>query len=395
MPDRDRPRPHPDTMCARPTELPASATPPLSPPLQLSSVYEVADLALVDAIYERREAGYIYARDAHPNATQLASKLAALEGAEAALICGSGMAAEAAVFLSFTGQGRRVALSEGLYGRTGTLVEKELSRFGVACAAFDPTRPETLRPLLDDGTGLVFLETITNPLCRVADLTGIVDAAKETGATVALDHTFAPLLCRPIELGVDLVIHSCTKLIGGHCDVTLGCVAGRMDVIARLSNLASTFGLTGNPFDSWLALRGVSTLALRVERTSTSALEIARRLEAAPAVRVVNYPGLASHPDHGRASTVFGGRFGAMMSFDLGSRESADRFIRGLEHIPYAPSFGDVSTTLSHPTTTSHRYLAADQRERQGIGPGLIRLSVGLEAVDDIWSDLESGLTAV
>ncbi len=382
----------PATTCARPPDLRPSATRPVSPPIALSSVYEVADLAQVDAIYEGRESGFIYARDAHPNASQLAAKVAAIEGAEAGLVCGSGMAAEAAVFLGHLDAGDHVALSEGLYGRTSGLVGRELARFGIESSTFDAARPETLRAALRSRTRLAFVESISNPLMRVADVSGLAEVARQAGVALAVDHTFAPLLNRPLDLGADLVVHSATKLIGGHSDVTLGLVVGRKATIDRLANLASTFGLTGNPFDSWLALRGLSTLALRVERTSANALDLAGRLERHPAVASVLYPGLASHPDHALAARIFPSGFGAMLSLDLGSRDRADAFIRALEHIPYAPSLGDVSTTLSHPTTTSHRFQTPEQWATQGITPGLIRLSVGIEDVEDLWRDLDRAL---
>jgi cystathionine beta-lyase/cystathionine gamma-synthase len=385
----------PATTCARPPEPRPSASRPVSPPIVLSSVHEVADLAQVDAIYEGRESGFIYARDAHPNAAQLAAKIAAIEGAEAALVCGSGMAAEAAVFLAFLDAGDHVALADGMYGRTVGLVGKELSRFGVESSPFDASRPETLRAVLRPRTRLAFVETISNPLMRVADIAGLAEVAHAADVLLVVDHTFAPLLNQPIALGADLVVHSATKLIGGHSDVTLGVVAGRKPMIDRLANLASTFGLTGNPFDSWLALRGLATLALRVARTSSNALELARRLEAHPAVLAARYPGLESHPDHAHAARVFPDGFGAMLSFDLGSRDRADALIRGLAHIPYAPSLGDVSTTLSHPTTTSHRFQTPEQWARQGITPGLIRLSVGIEDVEDLWRDLSGALARI
>jgi cystathionine beta-lyase/cystathionine gamma-synthase len=392
-----RPDPdHPDdaTTCARPPAPKPSASRPVSPPLILSTVYEVDDLAMVDDLYEGRASGYIYARDAHPNAAQLAAKVAALEGAEAALVCASGMAAESALMLGMLDAGDHVALSEGLYGRTLVLVGKELARFGVESSYFDASRPETLRAALRPRTRLAFVETISNPTMRVADIAGVAEVAHSADIPLAVDHTFAPLLCRPLALGADVVIHSATKLIGGHSDVTLGLIAARKPLIDRLAHLASTFGLTGNPFDSWLALRGLSTLALRVRRTSETALELARRLADHPAVSVVNYPGLPTHPDHAIASRLFPDGFGAMMSLDVGSRDHADAFIRALEHIPYAPSLGDVSTTLSHPTTTSHRFQTPEQWAKAGITPGLIRLSVGLEDVEDLWRDLSTALSA-
>ena len=388
------PEPTPDTTCARPPEPPASATLPLSPPLDLSVVYRLEGLDQVDAVYHGAAPGFIYARDGHPNAVQLAAKVAALEGAEAALVCASGMAAEAAALLAHLDGGDHVALADGIYGKTAVLVARELARFGIGSSPFDAARPETLRAALSPRTRLVFAETLSNPLLRLADVEGLAAIAHEAGALLAIDNTFAPLLCRPLALGADLVTHSATKLIGGHSDLTLGLLAGSKERIARAAAVGSAFGLTGNPFESWLALRGLSTLGVRSARACGTALELAGRLERHPALGAVHYPGLPSHPDHERAVALLRGGFGAIVTIDLGTRERADAFIRGLRHIPFAPSLGDVSTTLSHPATTSHRGQAAEQWARQGITPGLVRLSIGLEAVEDLWEDLEGALSA-
>ncbi|WP_435010308.1 trans-sulfuration enzyme family protein [Tundrisphaera lichenicola] len=385
----------PSSLCARPARVAPSATPPLSPPLQLSSVYEFDNLDRIDAIYQGRESGFVYARDGHLNAAQLASKMAALEGGEAALVCGSGMAAESALLLTLLEQGDRVALSEGLYGRTLVLVARELARFGIGYDLFDGTRPESLREVLTPQTRVVFVETLSNPLLRLADIEGLAAITRPAGVILAVDHTFAPLLCQPLKLGADLVTHSATKAIGGHSDVTLGLLIGPKHLIDRASSVASTFGLTGNPFDAWMALRGLSTLAVRTDRSCASASELALRLEGHPEVERVHYPGLTSHPDHALAGRVLTGGFGAIVSFDLGSRERADALIRSLHHIPYAPSLGDVSTTLSHPTTSSHRSQTPEQWAGQGITPGLIRLSVGVESVNDLWADLGQALDRV
>ncbi len=384
--------PDPATVCARPPVSPPSTIPPLAPPLQLSSVYQFADVATVDAVYEGEMRGFVYARDAHPNAYQLASKVAELEGGEAALVCASGMAAESALMLGLLQHGDRVALAEGIYGRTTLLVARELARFGVEYDLFDQSRPETLRAILTSRTRLAFVETLSNPLLRVADIAGLAEVARPAGVALAVDHTFAPLLCRPLELGADYVIHSATKSIGGHSDVTLGLLVGSKRDIARITPIASTFGLTGNPFDSWMALRGIATLAVRTERSTANALDLAHRLEAHPSVVQVNYPGLAAHPDHALACQILKSGFGAMVSFDVGGRVQAERFIKSLAHIPYAPSLGDVATTLSHPTTTSHRFQTPEEWSRQGITEGLIRLSVGIEAVEDLWIDLNQAL---
>jgi cystathionine beta-lyase/cystathionine gamma-synthase len=390
--ERREPDPRPDTVCARPAGDPASRTAPLAPPLYLSAVYRVEGLDQIDALYEGREAGFIYARDGHPNASALAAKVAALEGAEAALVCASGMGAEASVFLAALAQGDHVALADGLYGRSSALVRRELARFGVEHTLFDATRPETLRHALTPETRLVFAETLSNPLVRLADVSGLAEVARTAGALLVIDHTFAPLLCRPLELGADAVVHSATKLIGGHSDLTLGLLAGSRAMVGRASEVASTFGLSGNPFESWLAMRGMATLALRSSRACASALTLAERLSGHDKVAAVHYPGLPGHPDHALAVRVLRGGFGAIVTIDLATRERADAFIRALEHIPFAPSLGDVATTLSHPATTSHRGLSPEQRAALGITPGLVRLSIGLEDPDDLWGELDRAL---
>lgn len=393
----DHRQPDPATLCARTSDAPASSTTPLAPPLQLSSVYRVASLSSIDALYGGDESGSIYARDGHPNAAQLAAKLAGLEKAEAGLVCSSGMAAESAILLASLEQGDEVALSDGIYGKTVALVGRELARFGISHRLFDPTRPETLREVFTPRTKLVFAETLSNPLVRLADIAGLAEVTHASGsdAKLVIDHTFAPLLCYPLQLGADALTHSLTKLIGGHSDITLGFLAGTRGVIERAGAVASAFGLTGNPFESWLALRGVSTLAVRSARACASALALADRLESHPSIKAVHYPGLASHPDHSRASSLLQGGFGTIVTIDLGTREAAESLIKRLSHIPFAPSLGDVSTTLSHPATTSHRGQSPEQWARQGITPGLIRLSVGLEDVEDLWQDFDQALGAL
>lgn len=388
----DPSRPSPDTICAHPAEPRSSASHPLNPPIHLSAVHRIASLDEIDDLYEGRKAGYTYRRDGDANSDLLARKIAELEGAEDAIVCASGMGSEAALFLALLSAGDEVALSDNLYGKTVTLVGRELSRFGITHRFFDATRPETLRDAMSARTRLVFVETLSNPLVRLADIPGLAEVAHANNAALAVDHTFAPLLCRPIALGADYVVHSLTKLIGGHSDLILGLIAGPVEGIARARSVASSFGLMGNPFESWLAMRGVATLALRSARACSNALNLAERLAAHDAVRAVHYPGLPSHPDHARAGKTLCGGFGTIATIDLGGRAEADHFIRGLKMIPFAPSLGDASTTLSHPATTSHRNQTPDQWAKQGISPGLIRLSFGLEDPDDLWRDLGGAL---
>jgi cystathionine beta-lyase/cystathionine gamma-synthase len=272
------------------------------------------------------------------------------------------------------------------------LIAKELSRFGVTYSLFDATRPETLRNALAPRTRAILVETISNPLVRVADIPGLDRIAHDAEALLCVDHTFAPLLCQPLALGADVVIHSITKLIGGHSDVTLGILAASNKLIERVAGVASTFGMPGHPFDCWLALRGLATLGIRSARACETALKLTERLADHPSVRAAHYPGLTSHPDHPSAARILRGGFGTMAAIDLGGRNEADKFIRKLQHIPFAPSFADVSTTLSHPATTSHRFLSPEEQTRQGISPGLVRLSYGLEDPEDLWEDLRQAL---
>jgi cystathionine beta-lyase/cystathionine gamma-synthase len=395
MPADPSPRqapPRDSTLCARAPLAPPSVSVPLVPSIDLSVVYRIASLDQIDALNEGRLKGFSYARDSHPGAVELATKIAAIEGAEAALVCASGMAAISSTLLASLNQGDHVVLSDGLYGKTTTLVAKELLRFGVTHDRFDPSRPDSLASLLTSRTRLIVAETISNPLLRVADLEAICRVAREARVPVLVDHTFAPLLCKPIELGATFVMHSVTKLIGGHSDLTAGAVAGPRESIDRIASLASTFGQTGNPFESWLALRGMATLSLRSTRASATALELAGRLESHAGVARVLYPGLRSHPDFELARRMLKTGFGAMVAFDIGGRAQADRLIRSLRHIPFAPSLGDVQTTLSHPFTTSHKGQDTAILEKMGITPGLIRLSVGLEDPEDLWEDFEQAL---
>lgn len=381
-----------ETRCARHPATPESASSPLSPPIHLSAVYRIDGLDQIDALYEGNEPGFTYRRDGDVNSEMLASKVAELEGAESALVCASGMGAESALFLALLNSGDEVALSHNLYGKTMVLVGRELSRFGVGFRIFDATRPETLRDAITPRTRLAFVETISNPLVRVADLPGLAEVANAADVGLAVDHTFAPLLCRPMELGAVAVTHSVTKLIGGHSDLILGLLAGKKSIIDRARAVSSAFGIAGNPFESWLALRGVASLGIRSQRSCATALSVAERLEGHPRVEKVHYPGLTSHEDHVRASRMLRGGFGTIATIDIGGRGEADAFIRALKHIPFAPSLGDATTTLSHPATTSHRNQSAEQWHAQGITPGLIRLSFGLEDPDDLWEDLRSAL---
>jgi cystathionine beta-lyase/cystathionine gamma-synthase len=382
---------------------------PLVPPLYQSSVYCLPDLDALDRVMDGEEDGFIYARDGHPNGERLAERLADLEGAGWALVCGSGMAAVSAAILATVQQGDALVASNRLYGRTTQLFLQELSRFGITATFTDSTDLEQVEQALRGGAKLLFVETLSNPLLRLADLPALARLAHDRGCLLIVDNTFAtPCLCRPLELGADVVIESLTKMIGGHSDITLGILCGgradQEDEQATVTReqtapVVSIWGLSSPPFDCWLAERSLDTLALRVRAACDNAQTLADWLSEQRSVRQVIYPGRADHPDHDIAERLFAGAagdrplYGNMLCFELaGGRDGVNRFMRMATDIPFSPSLGNTTTTCSHPGTTSHRYVSPAEKKRQGIGDGLIRLSVGIENLAQIQTAISKGL---
>jgi cystathionine beta-lyase/cystathionine gamma-synthase len=387
----------PDDLCPRPMHPAAGPTQPHSPPIYLSSVWECASPEQADQLLGGANAGYVYARDGHPNAFLLAEKCRQLHGTERAAIAGTGMGALALLVLSELRPGDHVVLSNQLYGRTATLFAGEAARWDVTHSLVDACDLNAVRRVLTPKTRLVVIETISNPLLRVADLVGLSELAHAAGAALVADNTLAgPAVCRPKEHGVDWVMESVTKSMNGHSDVVLGLLCGDASRWERIGPTLSTWGLSASPFDCWLAFRGLSTLAVRAERACANALVVAESLVAAPGVEVVHYPGLAKHPDHGLAQRQFGDRFGSMVTFTLvGGTQAARAFIRAARQIPFCPSLGELSTTLSHPESTSHRSLTSEQRAALGITGGTIRLSVGIESPESIVAAVREGLAGL
>jgi cystathionine beta-lyase/cystathionine gamma-synthase len=367
---------------------------PLVPPLYQSSVYTLPDLDALDAIMNAGEPGFIYARDAHPNARRLADQLAKMEGADWGAICGSGMAAISAILLATLQQGDRIVASNRLYGRTTQLFGQELPRFGVKTQFVDCGEPDQVRAALMQGARVLFVETMSNPLCRLVDIPALAKLAHEYQAMLIVDNTFAtPVLCRPLDHGADVVMESLTKMIGGHSDVTLGMIGGKGELLPQVSAAISIWGLSSNPFDCWLAERGLHTLNVRMRTASANAALLAEWLVEQPGVARVVYPGRADHPDHELARTLLQGAYGNMLCFALqGGRAAVNRFLHDAPGIPFSPSLGHPTTTLSHPGTTSHRYVSPAEKKRQGIDDGLIRLSVGIEDLEHIQSEITKGL---
>jgi cystathionine beta-lyase/cystathionine gamma-synthase len=340
---------------------------------------------------------YIYSRSANPNVVAFERTVAALEGAEAAVATGAGMAAISSMLVALLSPGDHVVVGRDMYGSTTALLGGPLARFGIALSAAADDEASSFAAAMRPATKLLLVETVSNPLMRVADVPALAEVAHSAGALLAVDASFtSPALSRPLEQGADIVLHSATKYLGGHSDVTAGVVAGTNAVADAVRAVRNLFGTVCSPLDAWLALRGIKTLALRMERHSSNAFAVARFLAGQPKVRHVYFPGLADDAGYERACRLFPRGTGGMLSFELdGGRAEAERFIGGLSLIRFAASLADVATTISHPALTSHRAMAPLERARLGITDGLIRVSVGIESADDICADLARGLAAV
>jgi len=365
----------------RRTAWPESKTAPLVPPLCPSVVYVARDADEMNRVYEGEEAGFTYAREGNPNAELLAKKIAGLEAADACFITNSGMSACSAIALGLLKAGDHLVAGNQLYGRTHRLVSRELTRFGVQTDLVNASDSAAVEAAIRPNTRMILVEVVSNPLLRVADIEALGRIARTRGVLLAVDNTFpTPLVLRPLALGASLVIHSVTKMLAGHSDVTLGAVCSSREHAVAIRDTIVTWGLNASPFDCWLAERGMNTLELRVARATANAAALADFLAGHRAVHRVIYPGRPEHPDHAVARRLLGNQFGSMVSFELnGGRESVNRFMRALTSIPFAPTLGDVSTIVSHPAVTSHRGLTPAERESLGIREGLIRVSVGIE----------------
>lgn len=329
-----------------------------------------------------------------PNHIALNRKLAALENGEDALVTASGMAAISTSLLSALSAGDHLLIQESLYGGTHGLVTKDFAGFGVEYDFIDPDQPASWKAGLRKNTKAIYVETISNPLMKVPDLEGIVRFAKEHGLISMVDNTFAsPINFRPPEHGFDLSLHSCTKYLNGHTDIVAGAVIGRADLVKEVAGKLKFLGGCLDTHACFLLHRGVRTLALRVRQQNENAMALAEFLESHPAVSAVNYPGLPSGKYYEPASELLDG-FGGMLSFELkdSSIESARRLCGQLKLPIFAPSLGGIESLVTIPATSSHRGLSADELSKAGISAGLIRVSVGIEAKEDIIEDFGQAL---
>ncbi|MCC2547990.1 aminotransferase class I/II-fold pyridoxal phosphate-dependent enzyme [Hymenobacter sp. BT175] len=364
-------------------------------PIYQSSVFKFDDLNELEQYFGEPGSRYLYSRNGNPNSDELAEAVNKLEGGAGAVATGSGMAAIAAAILAYCQAGDHVLCAADIYGGSSSLLNAELSRLGISVSYVPFEQLYDLASFVQPTTRLLLAETISNPLLRVADLRRLAAECHGHGLKLVVDNTFAsPILTRPLALGADVTLHSVTKYISGHSDVTAGVVvAADAEVAARLRQIGVFYGFTLSPMESWLAVRGLKTLRLRMREHSANALAIAEFLEQHPRVRQVNYPGLASHPQRELAAGQGGGLFGGMMSFLLADEADAvNSLMRRSKRFPFAPSLAGVDSSLSYPLGTSHRSLPAEQQQALGITVGLVRLSVGIEPVEELLADLGQAL---
>jgi O-succinylhomoserine sulfhydrylase len=362
--------------------------------LSLTSSFVYKSAAQAAARFAGEEPGNVYSRFTNPTVTMFQERLAALEGAESCVATATGMAAVATLAFGLLKSGDHLVSARGVFGTVVPLFDQILRRFGVETTWVDPTSLEAWRAAVRPNTRLFFVETPSNPMCEIADIAAIAAIARKAGIVLAVDNCVcSPALQRPIEHGADLVVHSATKYLDGQGRTLGGAIAGRKDLVTGpLFSFVRTAGPALSPFNAWVILKGMETLKLRVEAQSATALEIARWLEGEPLVERVVYPGLASHPQHALAMRQQSAG-GAVVSFVLkGGRQAAWKLIDAVRFISITANFGDTKSTICHPATTTHGRLSEAERAAAGITEGLVRLSVGLEAVADIRADLARGL---
>jgi len=419
----------PETNCLHAGQRPDPATNARAVPIYATTSYLFNDAAHAGRLFALEEFGNIYTRIMNPTTAVFEERVAAIEGGVSALGLASGQAAETLAILNLARAGDNIVSSSSLYGGTYNLFEHTLPRFGITVRFVDGSRPEAFGEAIDERTKAVFFETIGNPRLDVHDIAAIAAVAHAHGVPVIVDNTFAPLLARPIEHGADIVVHSATKWIGGHGTAIGGVVVdggtfdwegsrrfrpdftepdpsyhgisytkafGRLAYIIKLRvQLLRDLGPALSPFNAFLFLQGLETLPLRIERHSTNALALARWLETRPEVSWVNYPGLPSHPSHELAKRYLRGGFGGIVTFGVrGGVEVGRRLIDSVRLFSLLANVGDAKSLIIHPASTTHQQLDPEDQLATGVTPDLIRLSVGLEHIDDLVADLDAALRA-
>jgi cystathionine beta-lyase len=353
----------------------------INSPIYTSTSFEFIDQP--DTIYPR----YLNT----PNEKATAEKIASLEDAESALVFSSGMAAISTVLFTFLGKGDHAVFQKGLYGGTSHFLDREFERFGIECTVAKSQKAEDMESCIQKNTRVVYIETPSNPLLSITDIQAVADMAKRRGIISIIDNTFAsPVNQQPAVMGIDLVVHSATKYMGGHSDILAGAVAGREELMKQVYETGLNFGGSLNAMTLYLLERSLKTIHVRVERINDNAMELAHYLETHPAIKQVNYPGLPGHGDHEVAAIQMSG-FGGMLSFEVKGQDGL-AFQKRLKLIKPTMSLGGLESICCSPAHTSHRHLGPEGRKAEGIAEELIRLSVGIEDVADLKADLDQAL---
>lgn len=364
--------------------------------MYLTSSFVFESAAQAAARFSGAEEGNVYARFSNPTVTAMQTRLAALEGAEACVATASGMSAILSLVMAMLQAGDHIVASRGLFGATQQLLGTIMAKFGIETTFVPATDLNAYRDAVRPRTKLFFIETPSNPLTEVVDIAAVAAIAHEAGALLAVDNCFCtPALQRPLELGADVVVHSATKYLDGQGRVLGGAVAGARAVTDEVYKFLRTAGPSLSPFNAWVILKGMETLRVRMEAQSANALELASWLERQPGIARVYYPGLPSHPQHELAMRQQKSG-GAILAFDVeGGRDAAWKVVDSTRMMSITANLGDTKTTITHPATTTHGRVSAEARAAAGIGDGLLRIAVGLEAVEDMKADLARGLGAL
>lgn len=367
-----------------------------SEPIFLTSSFVYKNAAEAAAKFSGAEAGNIYSRYTNPTVSVFEERLAKMEGAERAVAAGSGMAAIASVLLGYLKAGDHIVCSRSMFGTTVALFEKNIVKFDIGVTFVDLTDIDAWREAVQPNTKLFFLENPSNPLSEVVDLQALADLAHQHGALLAVDNSLCtPVLQKPLQFGADLVVYSATKYIDGQGRALGGAVLGKADLLEGAYNVLRTFGTTMSAFNAWVFIKGLETLKLRMNAHSANAQKLAEWLQTHPKVKQVFYAGLPTHKGHELIKKQQTG-FGGIVAFEVhGEREAAWKVIDNTQFLSITANLGDVKTTITHPATTTHGKLSPEAKVKAGISEGLIRISVGLEDIDDIIADVKRGLDLI
>lgn len=375
---------------------PDPVTGAVSVPIYASSTFVFKNAEQGAARFQGKEPGYMYSRLGNPTVRALEESIADLEGGEDCRVTASGMAAISTAAMAVCKSGDHILAGDALYGGTHKVFTDILKSYGVQCTLIDTSNLATVEEAIKPNTKLIYIETPSNPMMKLTDMKAVAKIAKKKSITTMADNTFmSPYLQRPIEHGIDVVVHSITKSLSGHSDVLGGAIVGTNAFLKAMDPMYKNMGANLGPFEAWLTLRGIKTLHVRMQRQTEGAEKIAKWLEGHPKVEWVKYPGLKSHLQHALAKRQMDG-FGSMMSFELkGGVEAGRKVMNNVRLCSLAVSLGAVETLISHPATMTHAIVPREDRIKGGITDGLTRLSVGIEDVDDIIADLEQALAKV